>query len=371
MKTFVPLLLGLGATIAMTVAQTPPSDVAPALRAPEELDQIFAPIALYPDALVALILPAATAPSDIASAANYLSANGDPAGIARQPWAGSVQSLAHYPDVVKWMNENRPWTQQAGDAFLAQPADVMQSIQQLRARALAAGSLANTPQQQVLMDGKEIRIVPVQPDVIYVPRYDPDLVYEEQGSFTGPWLTFGPGFPEGIWLNYDLDWDTYGIWIGEWRPGWDYRRPAWRGQSGGRSAAIGHSWRPPSGQRSVQAFAANRSRPEIAHPAPLRGAPMRPVQARGASATTGIHPASPNAGARPDPRGYPPANQGRSAVASPAPASSSLFGGYNRGSDSRAASQRGQASRQQVRVPARASAPSPRANPGGSERKKN
>ena len=135
------------------------------MRTPEELDALFAPIALYPDALVALILPAATVPSDLNLAANYINAGGDPARIDAQPWDASVKALAHYPEVLKWMNENGAWTQQAGQAFLGQQADVMKSIQQLRARAVAAGSLKNTPQQQVqCMDRQaSIRIIPPSP----------------------------------------------------------------------------------------------------------------------------------------------------------------------------------------------------------------
>jgi hypothetical protein len=379
MKTFFAILLGLCGVI--TVVAQSPSSGATALRTPEELDEIFAPIALYPDALVALILPAATVPSDIASAAEFLNANGDPAQIASQPWDESVKSLAHYPSVLKWMNENLPWTQQAGDAFSAQPSDVMQSIQQLRARAVAAGSLTDNPQQQVIMDGDDIRIVPAQPDIIYVPQYDPDLVYEDQPSFAGPWLTFGEGFQEGVWLNYDLDWDSHGIWVGQWHPGWDYRHPAWR-HPGGGGPVNGHPWRPVPGRRPVRPFDANRARPEIAHPKPFPGAPVRPAQPRGAPTPSAFHPASPAMNARPDLRGYPAASQGRPVVTRPAPAPANAFNGYNRGSDTRAASQRGQMSRQQGSAPAGRSAPTPqpqtRANPGpspsgqaGPERRKN
>ena len=338
---------------------------------------MFAPIALYPDALVALILPAATVPSDIARAAAYLDANGDPGQIASQPWDESVQSLAHYPDIVKWMNENLPWTQQAGDAFLVQPADVMKSIQQLRARAVAAGSLTSTPQQQVIMDGNEIRIVPAQPDVIFVPRYDSDLVYEEQASFAGPWLTFGMGFPEGAWLNYDLDWASHGIWIGQWHSGFDYRHPPWRHPIGG-APVIGHPWRPIPGRRPSRPVDPNRLPPAIAHPKPIPGAPVRSPPARGPSVAPGFHPANPAVVVRPDLRGYPPASQARPAVPHPAPAPSTVFGGYNRGSDARAASQRGQMSRQQGPAPAptgRATAAPPpqrasQGGPGDPERKK-
>jgi hypothetical protein len=136
---------------------------------PEQLDQMLAPIALYPDPLIALILPASTDPSDIALAAQYLAANGDPSGIDAQTWDPSVKGLAHYPDVLKWMNDNLDWTRALGAAFAMQPADVMKSVQQLRAKAKASGTLVDTPQQQVDVEGDDIRIVPTQQDTIYVP----------------------------------------------------------------------------------------------------------------------------------------------------------------------------------------------------------
>jgi len=104
-------------------------------RTPEILDSLLGPIALYPDALVALMLPAATSPTDVVLAARYLSAKGDPAAVNSQPWSDSVKALVHYPDVLKWMDENLPWTQSLGQAFLDQPADVMNAVQRLRARA--------------------------------------------------------------------------------------------------------------------------------------------------------------------------------------------------------------------------------------------
>jgi hypothetical protein len=280
-----------------------------------------------------------------------------------------VKSLAHYPEVVTWMNNNLPWTQEVGDAWLTQPADVMASIQQLRARAVAAGSLTNTLQQQVVTDGDEIRIIPAQPDVIYVPRYDPEFVYEEQPSYVGPWLTFSDGYPEGLWLNYDLDWASRGIWIGQWHPGWDYRHPVWRRPIGG-GPVVGRAWRPLPGRRPSRPIHANLPRPGVVHPALPPGVLARPPQNRGqATAAAGRPPSNPPVVARPDFRGYPPANPTRlpAVPVRPAPAPSNVFGGYNRGSDARAASQRGQVSREQSRPanPAPAGRPAPAPAPRG------
>ena len=221
-------------------AQAPPPEPpqvraqgAPQQFSPEELNRLLAPIALYPDALVALILPASTVPSEVVLAARYLSSNGDQAQVANQPWDDSVKSLARYPDVLDWMDQNLEWTTTVGEAFLDQPADVMNSIQRLRAEAMAAGNLTNTPQQQIVQEETVIRIVPAQHDVIYVPQYDPEVVYVQPYSQDfGPLLTFGVGFAVGSWLNYDCDWGRRSIYVGQWRPGWNHDRNWDRGDRG-------------------------------------------------------------------------------------------------------------------------------------------
>jgi hypothetical protein len=188
---------------------------------------------LYPDALVALILPASTVPSDLVLAARYIASNGDPAQIANQPWDDSVKSLVRYPDILHWMDQNLEWTTAVGEAFLDQPADVMNSIQGLRAEAVAAGNLTDTPQQHVVQEETGIRIVPAQPDLIYVPQYDPDVVYAQPNwQNVGPLLTFGAGFAVGSWLNYDCDWGRHSIYVGQWRPGWNHDRNWDRGDQG-------------------------------------------------------------------------------------------------------------------------------------------
>ena len=101
----------------------------------------------------------------------------------------------------------------------------MNSIQRLRAEAIAAGNLTDTPQQHVVKEKSCVRIVPAQPDVIYVPQYDPDVVYEQPYSQdVGAFLTFGVGFAVGSWLNYDCDWDRRSIYVGQWRQGWNHDR---------------------------------------------------------------------------------------------------------------------------------------------------
>jgi hypothetical protein len=231
----------LGAVLAAggsLTAQTDPTAVVPApidlptnaLRSADELEQLVAPIALYPDALIAIILPATVAATDVVLAARHLrDFPNDRSQIEHRAWDESVKSLTHYPDVLKWMDENLPWTKQVGEAFALQPADVMQAVQRLRTRARANGTLVDTPQQQVIAEPDVIRIVPSQPEVIYVPRYEPEILFVSQPHFyTVPMLSFGVGARVGSWLAYDCDWRSRTIWVGDrhrsWR-GHDWRRP--------------------------------------------------------------------------------------------------------------------------------------------------
>ena len=345
-----PFLLTLTLCLAFSVrAQTPATTLSS-----EQLDQLLGPIALYPDALIALILPASTFPSDLATAADYLASNGSLDGIDAQPWDLSVKGLARYPDVVKWMNSNFDWMQTLSVAFTQQPAEVMKSIQQLRVQAQAAGNLVDTPQQQVDQQGDSIRIIPTQPDTIFVPEYDPDVVYETPVSNTGPLITFGPGFPVGAWLGFQCDWDDFGIWVGPWSPGWNYRRQWRHPVVGGEAWRV---WRPDPGRfrEAVRSFHRPEGRPPVPTPAAGYRAPIRQPY-------IAPHPMISHAPARPDYRGREVATP-RPPVPSP---SSQLLRGYNRGTQTRDFSNRGQASRSApVRTPAasRAAAPTRAAAP--------
>ena len=179
-------------------AQAPPPErpQAPAQSAPrqlstEELNGLLAPIALYPDALLALILPASTVPSDVVLAARYIASNGDPAQIANQAWDDSVKSLVRYPDVLKWMDQNLEWTTAVGEAFLEQPAYVMNSIQGLRAEAVAPGSLTDTPQQHVVQEKTCMRRIAVKSF-----RFD-----KHTDDPYGPIVPFISGLP---WFKFEL-----------------------------------------------------------------------------------------------------------------------------------------------------------------------
>jgi hypothetical protein len=240
----IAVLLCVFAGTALSVrAQTavPPPMAAYQPMAGQQLDQLLGPIALYPDPLIAQILPASTLPTQIVLADRYVSGGGDPSQIDQQPWDPSVQALARYPNVLKWMDDNLNWTAELGQAFLNQQPEVMESIQRLRTSANNLGNLQSTPQQQVINDGGDIEIVPADPQVIYVPVYQPDQVYYQTG-YGSPFITFGIGWPIGLWLNCDFDWGHHNIIA--W--GRDHPRPSnwWREPA--RQRDTGHTtvWRP-------------------------------------------------------------------------------------------------------------------------------
>lgn len=225
----------------------------------EQLDQLLGPIALYPDALIALILPSATASSDVVLAARYLAGEGNaPAQIEDQPWDDSVKALAHYPSLVKWMDQNLAWTKQVGETFIEQPAEVMKSIQRLRAAARAAGTLVDTPQQQIVAEAETISIVPTQPDVIYVPYYDPQIVYVRRPNYSyypgNSFFSFSVGYPVGFWLGYNMDWGHRRIWIVDrhqrerfWHDQHDWRRPSFPSGVALSNDSIRRPWTPNPG----------------------------------------------------------------------------------------------------------------------------
>lgn len=196
-----------------------------------QIERLVAPIALYPDPLVAQILMAATYPLEIVEAARWeqiptnaaLKADELTAALQQQSWDPSVKSLVSFPQVLQMMDRNLDWTEQLGDAFLAQQTDVMDAIQRLRARARTKGSLASTPQQTVSTENQEIVIEPENPEIVYVPVYNPWCVYgpwpypDYAPFYFGPWagycvpedyvIAFGPGFyPFGFWAWAHFEW---------------------------------------------------------------------------------------------------------------------------------------------------------------------
>src|ERR1700677_3423321 len=139
---------------------------------PDQLDDLLAPIALYPDPLLAQILLAATFPDQIDEAARYVRGGGDPGGIDAQDWDVSVKAVSHYPRVLYMMADKLDWTTAVGQAYVSQPDDVFASIQRLRAEASSVDNLTSTPEEQVIDTDGCIEIWPAQAQYIYVPIYD-------------------------------------------------------------------------------------------------------------------------------------------------------------------------------------------------------
>jgi hypothetical protein len=220
---------------------------------------LLSPIALYPDSLLAAMLPAATRPSEIAAAASLTSVNTAPAQIDQQPWDDSVKVLAHYPAVTTWMAQNQEWTNELGTAVLDEQPAVLDSIQRLRANARASGLLVDTPQQRVVVASNYISIVPAQPGVIYVPSYDPQYLYAPGRREIREPLQFGAAFTLGsIGALFGLDWSAHSLWI-------DHNRSVQSSRDNRRffaTAPTRQEWRPAvepsrrerSRQRTVEQF---------------------------------------------------------------------------------------------------------------------
>ena len=258
-------------------APAPPPAPPAQILSGTQLDQLLGAIALYPDPLIAQIFPAATQPSQIALAANYLSSGGDPNLVDQQPWDSSVRAVAHFPDVIQMMNGNLQWTTELGQAFINQPTDVMNSVQRLRAQAQSMGNLQNGAQETIVNDGGQIEILPTDPNVIYVPQYDPGVIYYQRPYYG--LMSFGLGFRIGPWFDFDFDWRDHRVihWDRDHpRPGdWWHERPEARREVFARAPV----WRPePRRVESRPGFVVNRGDRGYAPPREVRPAPPREVR---------------------------------------------------------------------------------------------
>jgi hypothetical protein len=212
-------------------SQTQTTQQAPvqaAQQTPEQLQQLVAPIALYPDALVAQILAAATYPDQIVEADRWLQQHTELKGqslgqeVDKQPWDPSVKALVEFPSVLANMDKNLSWTSSLGDAYVNQQQQVMDAVQVMRDRAEKAGNLKSTSQEEVKKEGKTIVIEPADPEVVYVPEYDPWLVYgapigiwpgwySYPGLYLGgPGIAFGLGFGIGFYGGFGWGWHHWG-----------------------------------------------------------------------------------------------------------------------------------------------------------------
>lgn len=229
---------------AEQAAPEPP--IQAAHQSPEQLQQLVAPIALYPDALVAQILAASTYPDQVVEADRWMQQNPDLKGeqlgqaVDKQPWDPSVKALVEFPSVLANMDKNLSWTSSLGDAYVNQSQDVMNAVQEMRERAQESGNLKNTQQEKVSQQGQTIEIEPTDPEVVYVPQYDPWLVYGGPlvawpgwywypGLYlTGPGLAFGLGFGIGFFGGFGWGW---GHWGWDWHHGVLFDHHGWESHS--------------------------------------------------------------------------------------------------------------------------------------------
>jgi len=316
-------LLIVTAIPVSAIGQTPPPPAAPEQftpLAPGDLDNLVAPIALYPDSLVAQILGAATFPYELTDAIVWLKNNPGLTGDAlmravdQQPWDPSVKALTQFPTVLDNMVKNLSWTSALGEASATQQQDVMDAIQRMRAKAQAAGNLTSGPQIKVVQDNPQtIVIQPANPQVVYVPAYNPAVIYG--GPIVVPGytpayvagaavLSFGIGIAVGAAINGGCCGWGWGAWGTSWnsrtvvynrnvyvgnsywrggyyggpRPGYPGYRPGYPGY-GGRPPGYGRppGVRPPPGRPPVRPPAYPPGRPpSVPGPRPLPS-PGRPA----------------------------------------------------------------------------------------------
>ena len=379
MKRFVGLaplvLLVAGMALGPVWAQAPAAGDAAAnaseTLSPEELDKLVGRIALYPDELVAIVLPASTYPLQIVQGARFLEKKKkNPELKPRKDWDTSVLGLLNYPQVVKTMNDDLDWTWKLGEAVVAQQKDVMNSIQQVRARAYAAGNLVSNDKQVIVQEKQIIIIKSPNPEVIYVPQYNPAVVVVQQPIpativysnpypvYYSPAATFFTGMFVGAAISYGLGWHNNDININRTtninRPG---TRPgggeAWRPGKGSGSRPGARPGTRPGSRPGARPGIGSGSRQGVrtgSRPSSRQGA--RPGIGSGSrqGVRTGSRPSS-RQGARPGTGtgsrqgartgSRPSSRQGASRGSS----RSGAFGGYGRGSNQRQYSQRGSRSR--------------------------
>lgn len=206
-------------------AEPAPPPSAPAKRSAADLEKLVAPIALYPDPLLATVLPASVYPLEIVQAARFVADTNNLAKLDAQPWDDSVKAVARVPEAIKKLNDDLSWTMELGEAFLAQDKDVMDAIQFMRSKAQKAGTLQTTPQQTVTVTnvvgektlGQQvvvvtntiIQIAPADSTVVYVPSYPYTVYYPPPGYVYNPYaplVTFGMGIAVGAIIANNCDW---------------------------------------------------------------------------------------------------------------------------------------------------------------------
>jgi len=371
---------------------SPPPSSAPK-RSAAELEKLVAPIALYPDPLLATILPASVYPLEIVQAARFVADTNNLAKLDAQPWDDTVKAVARIPDAIKKLNEDIAWTIELGEAFLAQDKDIMDAIQAMRGKAQKAGTLQTTPQQTIVVTNMVVEktveekvvvvtntVVQIQPSsssVVYVPAYNPYTVYYPPPAYVynpvAPLVTFTAGVAMGAIIANNCNWYHGGCYHGD--VDIDVNRNVNRdstrnvnrdGTGANRASSTGtqKKWQPDQSRL-------NKSGSPSARSSEARGwgsGGARPstggTGARPSTGTAGARPSTGTAGARPS-TGTPSANRpapstgasrpspsasgsrpSASPSASPSRSSSgSAYGGMSSGAGARSSSSRGTSSR--------------------------
>jgi uncharacterized membrane protein YgcG len=349
------------------------SSVAPppqaAQQTAEQLQQLVAPIALYPDALVAQILAASTYPAEIVEADRWMQQHTNLKGkqladqVDQQSWDPSVKALTQFPSVLANLDKNLSWASSLGDAYVNQQKDVMDAVQVMRGRAKSSGNLKSTSQEKVTSQGQTIVIEPTNPDVVYVPQYDPWLVYGAPlgvwpgwypfpGLYLGgPGISFGVGFGLGFFGGFGWGW-------GHWGFDWHNRRVLYNhrgwvshsrtfanhnnfghGPGGENHAAGSHGGEPSRGSTPGSHDDASRgSTPESHSSEPAKGSTAGSHDSEPAKGSTAeSHSSEPS-------RGSTEAQHGFTASHSQAGMHSGAFSGFNHGGVTMANSSRGRSS---------------------------
>lgn len=383
-------------------ANVPPPSSAPKIS-PADLEQLLMPIALYPDPLLATVLPASVFPLEIVQAARFLQDTNNAAKIDEQPWDDTVKAVARIPDALKKLNDDLPWTIQLGEAFLAQDKDVMDTIQALRLKAQKAGTLQNSGQQNIIVTNTVVektveqqvvvvtntvvQIQPSNPEIVYVPSYPPTVYAPPPGYVynpVAPLVTFTAGVAMGAIIANNCDWNNGGChWGGndidiERNSNINVNRNVNNIQGGNRVNAnrTSQKWQPDQNRlrasgstasgRSMESRGWSGNNPSTAARANAQGAAASRAQGSAASArpaSTAARPSTasrPNTASRPDPSSRPTPNSSAAnrpslsqsaaggATSRPSPSTAAGSGrssAFSGGGNSQAYSQRGSASR--------------------------
>ena len=222
---------GLAYPTGIAGSQQPPQA---AQQSPEQLQQLVAPIALYPDPLIGQILATATYPTEVVEAQQWMQQNHGLTGDAlakevdKQSWDPSVKALTQFPAVLANLNQNLAWTSELGDAYVNQQQDLTQAIQLMRQRAESAGSLKSTPQENVTTDGDTIVIQPALTNEVYVPQYDPWVVYTSPLAIFPGWSPYPGLYPYGPGIAFGLGYVGLGL-VAGYGWGWNHWGCDWHG----------------------------------------------------------------------------------------------------------------------------------------------